>query len=96
MAVINIEKDMPESCSMCDHRTVCTVFGKGWADANNRYSLGVYCRLDDCPLKSIEGLIERIQESKINVDLDIGQEMYYNNAVDNIIEIIKEYCGGEG
>lgn len=47
MAVIIIEKDMPESCGMCDHRTVCTVFGKGWADANNRYSLGVRSRLDD-------------------------------------------------
>lgn len=46
-------------------------------------------------MKSIDGLIEKIQESKIDVDLDFGQEMYYNNAVDDIIEIIKEYCGVE-
>ena len=91
MAVINIEKEMPESCGMCDHRTVCTVFGKGWADANNRYSLGVHSRLDDCPLKSVDGLIEEIRTETSNP----FRNSDYQDGLMKAMDIIKEYCGGE-
>ena len=93
MAVINIEKDMPESCSKCDYKMVCSVFGIGWADANNRYSLGVNSRLDGCPLKSVDGLIKKIQELPKTYPFVNHFDMYVKE--DDVIQIIKKYCGGE-
>ena len=93
MAVINIEKEMPESCGMCGHRTVCTVFGKGWANVNNRYSLGVHSRLDDCPLKSIDGLIKAVENRDDIWCYDDGLSAEHKR--NEIVSLIKEYCGGE-
>ena len=36
-----------------------------------------------------------IEEIKLDVDLDIGNEMIYNNAIKDVLEIIDKYRGGE-
>ena len=34
-----------------------------------------------------------IEEMKLDVDLDIGNEMIYNNAIKDVLEIIDKYRG---
>ena len=83
MSVIITEMDMPKECTDCLLH-------------NN---LGDYCRgrleiasivrgKNDCPLKSIEGLIDQI-------NLEICSPNYYCSETETagkIIDIIKEYC----
>ncbi len=57
--------------------------------------------LKNCPLKSVDGLIEQIEQAKQykgltgNPTIDkhnIGLDRYFDLGLDKAIKIIKEYC----
>lgn len=96
MSIIVTGMKMPQNClDYCpmfrhgtDNYTYC-VIGKSKPSAIKRS--------DDCPLKSVDGLIEKITEyrNKINAGGDefkVGQLW----GIDEVTEIIKEYCEMEG
>lgn len=77
MAVIVKGDNMPKNCQYCRH------------NKPSRYG-DFYCHMDlgetprnmkDCPLKSVDGLIEQIIE-----------EYGHSTSLDGIIDVIKEYC----
>lgn len=98
MAVIVKGMDMPESCSDCP---ICHCKGKDepWnyycSATMNDINIQEWdlTRNDNCPLRSVDGLIEKIET-------DMSHYMYddYGNTTtehDVLVGIIKEYCGLE-
>lgn len=90
MAVIVKGMDMPKSCKKCPAfaTTACELWSK-----QKTYSDQMSKKHDSCPLKSVEGLIEKIET-------DMSHYMYddYGNTTaehDVLAGIIKEYCGLE-
>lgn len=92
------ECEIPKSCRECKRNRKCPQW--------NRRSLWkqeyVFVRSESCPLKSVEGLIEKIEGSKFYVNDDeeycepYKSICYYTNeALDTAIKIIKEYCEAE-
>lgn len=90
MSVILTGRDMPDSCESCRLQ---------FSNCDIRYNLGVIestrLKLDkkrhpDCPLKSVEGLIEKIRK----MPNDNPSYWHTCDVVDreDLIEIIKEYC----
>lgn len=41
----------------------------------------------------VKAMREEIENEKIDFDLDIGQEKYYNQAIDDVLAIIDKYMG---
>ena len=97
MATIVTGMEMPESCSECP---ICHCKGKD--DPWNYYCSATMndinvqewdlTRYNNCPLKSVEGLIEKIEQAKSN---PLNQSPYFDNGLIKAMEIIKEYCGME-
>ena len=79
MSVIYTRINKPRSCGPCN---LCPE----WMNRNWGCQSPV-----DCPLKSVEGLIEKIQSLHTQESVD-GQDML--QAYD-VIRTIKEYCGGD-
>ena len=71
-------------------------------DEYNRINLLEHKIPNFCPLKSIDGLIEKLEKKKIyrgwlcyaNMD-DVDADKTHDVALDKAIEIIKEYCKEE-
>ena len=86
MAVIITGMDMPESCEKCQmsydmQLSGCPILHK-WSTTHEEN------RMDDCPLKSVDELIDKIE-------IEICSRNYYTRETDTrdkIIDIIKEYC----
>ena len=89
MSVIITGMDMPKECIDCLLHNNSSDYCRGRLEIAS-----IVREKNDCPLKSIDGLIKKI----VNSPSDVGQDMYktkYDGAVrrqNEIIEIIKEYC----
>ena len=81
MSVIVTNANMPPTCWNCD-------FIDGGDDCFFlRENAQIESRYENCPLKSVEGLIDYIK--------DVDRDYRYNGhnlSIDGVIEIIKEYC----
>lgn len=88
MTVIVTGKKMQKSCGMCDASGtgVC----RKWMPLHQRNEMRE--RAKDCPLKSVEGLIEQIVSKKYAKPIGC-EETRHNNTIDEVIGIINEYCG---
>lgn len=96
MSVIVAGMDMLKhcyDCPICYDYMGCSITGNGldWENCDK-------VRLENCPLKSIDGLIEKIQNVS-DIEPLIQGGAYYGNRYkkadqlkNEIIEIIKEYC----
>ena len=42
----------------------------------------------------LERVREEIADEKIDIDLDIGQEIHYNRAIDDVLNLIDKYTKG--
>lgn len=83
----------PKSCFECP---AFATKACGLWDKAKTYSDQKTRRHEDCPLKSVEGLIERIRRQEFVHHTDNGG--YYMEPAeikDVVISIIKEYCGLE-
>lgn len=99
MTVILVDK-MPQNCGECPLRYEDSYFSMNpptqcnfvYAPVNG---LDVTRKHEDCPLKSIDGLIEKITEYRNknagDDEFNVGQLW----GIDEVTEIIKEYCGME-
>jgi len=45
----------------------------------------------DGAIEELEKIKAEIEEEKIDIDLDIGQEALYNNAINDVIKIINKH-----
>ena len=91
MSVIITGMDMPNTCHKCKY-SKCYFYGKAWQtiDGTKDYRSN---RDKTCPLKSIKGLIKKIeQEIDDNPYASLGE---YRAGLYKGIEIIKEYCEEE-
>lgn len=89
--MILVDMEMPKSCRFCHLQDVCVPFQREVVtevvsiDTLNE-------RHKDCPIKSVEGLIEKIEEKASmnhgDSDLNVGVTVGLAYA----IGIIKEYC----
>ena len=94
MAVIITGMDMPKNCIECglryregdfkDYLFRCKI-------TDNRLIMAEHARNYDCPLKSTDGLIKDIQQLKHN-NTNNSDYRWWNNAIDNVEDEIKEYC----
>lgn len=86
MSVIVTGMDMPENCSDCpinDSYGVCNILRESPDDG----------KLDNCPLKSVDGLIDAI---KTGTGIRCKDKLWNVFTSDeDIIEIIRKYCGGK-
>ena len=104
MSVIVVGMEMPKSCGGCNASGtgVC----RKWFDVKELGSK----RSEDCPLKSVDGLIEEIEGSieelrKYNEQLHYRSNFHGTPEIHSIsgqiagllktVEIIKTYCGME-
>ena len=95
MAVIIEGMQMPGSCRECEWRKKCPHWNRRslWKEEYMRK------RADDCHLKSVDGLIEKMQSCFITHGQVIEGEFFsddaenYNLGLEKAIEIIREYCG---
>lgn len=107
MSVIITGMDMPKGCTKCSYLdkeynsddtpiSICRLLNYSEIDG---FSTGE--RYFDCPLKSVKGLIEQIEQAKQykgltgNPTIDkhnIGLDRYFDLGLDKAIKIIKEYC----
>ena len=95
MSVIVTGIDMPKSC-------VCCVFYVG--QVGNVYckftrrkvgtTVACYERMKDCPLRSVDGLIEEIKNTKALRCMDNLGNVFI--LEEDLYKIIKECCGMEG
>ena len=90
MSVIVTGMDMPKVCIDC-HRVNCNLPYKSNTNreiVKNAYTVSVH---KDCPLKSVEGLIEKVEQLKKSCANDTyGKCMA--NAISRVEKLIKEYC----
>ena len=95
MSVIVIGMDMPESCDICSYmKTNDDLMSDDYRYmyCNHPYmgefvSDYVATRHPNCPLKSVEGLIEEIKKHS-----DRLKDSLYGDGLRHCIEIIEEYC----
>lgn len=85
MSVIIVGMNMPKhcyDCPVCYDYMGCSITGNGldWENCDK-------VRLEDCPSKSIDGLIKEIK----NIDLDKTTNDFYGMQK-KVIEVVKEYC----
>ena len=89
MSVIVTGIDMPKNCKECELTFLDTGDDAYFGTNCNRciYDYAEIChddkRWDDCPLRSVEGLIEKIEERRSK----------QNCSCSDCIDIIREYCG---
>ena len=83
MSVIVTGIDIPKSCGECNASG--TGACRKWFDVKE---IGLK-RSERCPLKSVDGLIEKLNECVD--DKSTGEQV----GIDLAIDIIKEYCGME-
>ena len=92
MSVIITEMDMPNTCHKCKY-SQCYFYDKAWVTIDNKKDYRSD-RDKTCPLKSVKGLIERLQK-EIDKDMS-GKDPYgvekYKEGLREAIEHIKEYC----
>lgn len=83
MSVIVTDMDMPERCHTCGLklRGTCPRLIKS-------VSVLQKTRLEDCPLKSIDGLIEKITQLPTQENAE-GQDIF---QVYDVLRTIREYC----
>lgn len=93
MSVIVTGIEMPKSCVRCD---LCD--SGGYCRALQRQTdKNVNERYKRCPLKSVDGLVERINKLAYS-ETEYGIEEFDASKIvrlDDLIEVIKEYCGME-
>lgn len=46
-------------------------------------------------MTTLEKIRAEIEQERVDEDWDIGQEIYYNNAIDDILQIIDKYAEQE-
>jgi len=93
MGVIISEMKMPKNCVCCNDIGIreilgCKLIFSGCANCG---------RHPYCPLKSVDGLIEKINKLAYS-ETEYGIEEFDASKIvrlDDLIEIIKEYCGME-
>ena len=99
MSIIVTGMDMPKYCGSCDMSGtgVC----RKWMCLTS-YEMGKK-RAEDCSLKSIDGLIDKINSKKIYKgrayysDMhDADMDKIHDIALDKAIKIIKEHCEVSG
>lgn len=79
MLVIIPDAKMPRDCYGCNFRC-----------SNMKSRLECKDRPNNCHLKSVEGLVEKIKE---NCNYDNNDKLSdYSIDLDEVIDIIKEYC----
>ena len=83
MSVIVTDMDMPKCCRDCDYECINDIFVSDII-LKSEY---IHKRHEDCPLKSVEGLIEKIKEYWIQCD-----DLLQAPTLRGIRKIIKEYC----
>ena len=54
-----------------------------------------YCEILYPDEKILEQIRAEIADEKMDIDLDIGQEIHYNRAIDDVLAIIDRYRKGE-
>lgn len=87
MGVIVTGMKMPESCVECDKRRFNKCYMNGVMAIEHEYRNNNKKINPDCPLKSVDGLIEKIKEHN-ECHRDEIDGLYMND----ILEIVKEYC----
>lgn len=102
MAVIITGMDMPENCANCPLTYLDTGDDAYWGPneyrcvkSNDPIDINDKERLDDCPLKSVDELIELIECEKSSFDKSDKAENALIYAYNTAIDIIKEYCEEE-
>ena len=83
MAVIATGMDMPKSCWECPLTEKMSCFNFDFEDSEKRPK--------DCPLKSVEGLIEKINNLSDTIR-GIRSDGNCFFTPEEVIKIIKEYC----
>jgi len=84
MSVIITGMDMPNTCGVCEASGTGACHKWHFKESGRK-------RDDDCPLRSVEGLIEELEEYARRQ----GDGWDYG-IVQSAIDIVKEYCGMEG
>ena len=109
MSVIVTNKDIPSSCTMCNYSIYEDFFTHGHCDKlDDDFLINDYrfCRLNNCPLKSVEGLIEAVKNMCDDADVFTLTTEFMNNRISmedfidaigefyrkEVAEIIKGYC----
>lgn len=91
MSVIVTGIDMSKSCGECNASGtgVC----RKWFDVKE---IGLK-RSEHCPLKSVDGLIEKLNKAGANNDKSVFKNLHpsYVQGLRDAVKIIKEYCGME-
>lgn len=89
-AVIVTGMNMPTACKDCEYPN-CDYYKAEWCRHGENSINYMTARSDGCPLRSIDGLIERIENKKY--DKPFGtEEARHNDTIDMCIDFIKEYC----
>lgn len=108
MSVILTGMEIPKSCGECgmsyrehyyskDVPVMCPI-------VYSPLGLNIIEKHKNCPLKSLEGLIERLEQAKqyrgmtgksVIDKCNVGLDRYFDLGLDKAIRIIKEYCGME-
>lgn len=91
MAVILTNIDMPKSCVECDKRKFNKCYMNSVMVIEHEYRNNDKKIHPDCPLKSVDKLIEAIERLPTQENSE-GQDMY--QAYD-VLRTIREYCGME-
>lgn len=95
MAVIVSNKTFPNACIGCDYQD-CDFYDTAWNRAGESHINYTNSRAVNCPMKSIDGLIKKIEQ-----DDEIFMYTKSKYTAETVIplwrlrQIIKEYCGGE-
>lgn len=100
MRVIVTGKKMPNQWNDCrfNYECECCLIDAVCSDEMSENGVD---RPHFCPLKSIDGLIDRIEQAKQykgesgnpHIDVhDVGLDRYFDLGLDKAIKIIKEYC----
>lgn len=90
MAVIITDMDMPKSCFDCDLHNYHFCDATGTLIEKNRVD---GTRAGDCPLKSVDEMIEEIQQKHVHCFERIDFDTAYGLCC--ALNIIKKYCDGE-
>lgn len=68
----------------------CKLYSYVYADTSKKIeALGTAIK----HMEAWDKIRAEIEEMKLDVDLDIGNEMIYNNAIKDVLEIIDKYRG---
>ena len=74
-------------CDRCIHDEVCGL--------EDNHEEGIVNCADMIPKDVLDKIRTEIADEKIDFDLDIGQEIHYNRAIDDVLAIIDRYREGE-